>query len=79
MSHRNARLTVRGRRQLAHRVRVEGQAVAHVAEAIGCVTAMRAPLGRSVERRGRQLRVPEAPVGRARDSKRFPVRWRLGP
>lgn len=35
MSHRNARLTVHGRRLLVHRVRVDGQAVAHVAKAMG--------------------------------------------
>lgn len=35
MSHRNARLTVHGRRLLVHRVRHEGQAVAHVANAMG--------------------------------------------
>lgn len=35
MSHRNARLTVHGRRLLVHRVRVEGAAVAHVAKAMG--------------------------------------------
>ena len=33
--HRNARLTVHGRRLLVDRVRVEGQAVAHVAKAMG--------------------------------------------
>jgi transposase InsO family protein len=35
VSHRNARLTVHGRRLLVHRVRVEGQPVAHVAKAMG--------------------------------------------
>lgn len=35
MSHRNARLTVHGRRLLVDRVRKEGQAVAHVAKAMG--------------------------------------------
>lgn len=35
MSHRNARLTVHGRRLLVHRVREQGQAVAHVAKAMG--------------------------------------------
>lgn len=35
MSHRNARLTVHGRRLLVSRVRDEGQAVAHVAKAMG--------------------------------------------
>ena len=35
MSHRNARLTVHGRRLLVHRVRVEGSPVAHVAAAMG--------------------------------------------
>ena len=35
MSHRNARLTVHGRRVLVHRIRVEGQAVAHVSKAMG--------------------------------------------
>ena len=35
MSHRNARLTPHGRRLLVERVRVEGQAVAHVAKAMG--------------------------------------------
>lgn len=35
MSHRNARLTVHGRRLLVQRVRDEGQAVAHVAKAMG--------------------------------------------
>ena len=35
MSHRNARLTVHGRRLLVHRVRVEGSPVAHVAKAMG--------------------------------------------
>ena len=35
MSHRNARLTVHGRRLLVHRVRDEGQAIAHVAKAMG--------------------------------------------
>ena len=35
MSHRNARLTVHGRRLLVRRVRDEGQAVAHVAKAMG--------------------------------------------
>jgi len=35
VSHRNARLTVHGRRLLVRRVRVEGQAVAHVAKAMG--------------------------------------------
>lgn len=35
MSHRNARLTVHGRRLLVRRVREEGQAVAHVAKAMG--------------------------------------------
>ena len=35
MSHRNARLTVHGRRLLVHRVRVEGAPVAHVAKAMG--------------------------------------------
>ena len=35
MGHRNARLTVRGRRLLVERVRIEGQPVAHVAKAMG--------------------------------------------
>ncbi len=35
MSHRNARLTVHGRRLLVQRVRGEGQAIAHVAKAMG--------------------------------------------
>ena len=35
MGHRNARLTVHGRRLLVRRVRVEGMPVAHVAKAIG--------------------------------------------
>ncbi len=35
MSHRNARLTVHGRRLLVHRIRVEGAPVAHVAKAMG--------------------------------------------
>ena len=35
MSHRNARLTVHGRRLLVQRVRDEGQPVAHVAKAMG--------------------------------------------
>ena len=35
MSHRNARLTVHGRRLLVHRVRVEGSPVSHVAKAMG--------------------------------------------
>ena len=35
MAHRNARLTVHGRRLLVQRVREEGQAVAHVAKAMG--------------------------------------------
>lgn len=35
MGHRNARLTVHGRRLLVQRVRVEGQPVAHVAAAMG--------------------------------------------
>ena len=35
MSHRNARLTVHGRRLLVHRIRVEGSPVAHVAKAMG--------------------------------------------
>lgn len=35
MSHRNARLTVHGRRLLVQRVRVEGAPVAHVAKAMG--------------------------------------------
>ena len=35
MSHRNARLTVHGRRLLVSRVRDQGQAVAHVAKAMG--------------------------------------------
>ncbi len=35
MPHRNARLTVHGRRLLVHRVRTEGQAIAHVAKAMG--------------------------------------------
>ena len=35
MSHRNARLTVHGRRLLVHRVRVEDQPIAHVAKAMG--------------------------------------------
>jgi transposase len=35
VSHRNARLTVHGRRLLVHRVRVEGAPVAHVAKAMG--------------------------------------------
>jgi len=35
VSHRNARLTVHGRRLLVHRVRDEGQAIAHVAKAMG--------------------------------------------
>ena len=35
MSHRNARLTVHGRRLLVQRVRNDGQAVAHVAKAMG--------------------------------------------
>lgn len=35
MSHRNARLTFRGRCLLVQRVRVEGMAVAHVAKAMG--------------------------------------------
>ena len=35
MSHRNARLTVYGRRLLVRRVREEGQPVAHVAKAMG--------------------------------------------
>jgi len=35
VAHRNARLTVHGRRLLVERIRVEGQAVAHVAKAMG--------------------------------------------
>jgi transposase InsO family protein len=35
MSHRNARLTLHGRLLLAHRVRVEGMPIAHVAKAMG--------------------------------------------
>lgn len=35
MAHRNARLTVHGRRLLVRRVRVEGMPVAHVAKAMG--------------------------------------------
>lgn len=35
MQHRNARLTVHGRRLLVQRVRDEGQAIAHVAKAMG--------------------------------------------
>ena len=35
MGHRNARLTVHGRRLLVRRVRVEGMPVAHVAKAMG--------------------------------------------
>jgi transposase InsO family protein len=35
MAHRNARLTVHGRRLLVHRVRVEGRPVAHVAKELG--------------------------------------------
>ena len=35
MPHRNARLTVHGRRLLVHRVRTEGQPVAHVAKEMG--------------------------------------------
>ena len=35
MVHRNARLTVHGRRLLVRRVRIEGMPVAHVAKAIG--------------------------------------------
>ena len=35
MSHRNARLTIHGRRLLVHRVRGEGAPVAHVAKAMG--------------------------------------------
>jgi transposase InsO family protein len=35
VSHRNARLTVHGRRLLVRRVREQGQAVAHVAKAMG--------------------------------------------
>src|SRR5258706_8748842 len=35
VSHRNARLTVHGRRLLVHRVRAQGMPVAHVARAMG--------------------------------------------
>ena len=35
MSHRNARLTVHGRRLLVHRVRELGMPIAHVARAMG--------------------------------------------
>jgi transposase InsO family protein len=35
MGHRNARLTVHGRRLLVERVRIDGQPVAHVAKAMG--------------------------------------------
>ena len=35
MAHRNARLTIHGRRLLVERIRGEGQAVAHVAKAMG--------------------------------------------
>lgn len=35
MYHGNARLTLHGRRQLVHRVRVEGRPVAHVAKEVG--------------------------------------------
>ena len=35
MSHRNARLTLHGRRLLVHRIRVEGAPVAHIAKAMG--------------------------------------------
>lgn len=35
MAHRNARLTVYGRRLIVQRVRKEGMAVAHVAKAMG--------------------------------------------
>ena len=35
MAHRNARLTVHGRRLLVERIRGQGQAVAHVAKAMG--------------------------------------------
>jgi transposase InsO family protein len=35
MAHRNARLTFHGRALLVHRVRVEGQAVAHASKAMG--------------------------------------------
>ena len=38
MSHRNARLTVHGRRLLVDRVRRQGMPVAHVARAVGCVS-----------------------------------------
>ena len=35
MTHRNARLTVHGRRLIVQRVRIEGWAVAHAAKAMG--------------------------------------------
>jgi transposase len=35
VAHRNARLTVYGRRLLVHRVRIEGRPVAHVAKELG--------------------------------------------
>jgi len=39
MAHRNARLTVHGRRLLVHRVVVEGRPVAHVVQELGCSRA----------------------------------------
>ncbi|MCU1505004.1 MAG: Mobile element protein [Ilumatobacteraceae bacterium] len=41
MSHRNARLTVHGRRLLVYRVREQGHSVAHVAKAMACHASAR--------------------------------------
>ena len=70
MSHRNARLTVHGRRLLVHRVR-EGMPVAHVAKAMGDLASVRASLGRPLRRRGR--RRPATTARRVR------IRCRPGP
>ena len=45
MSHRNARLAVHGRQLLVQRVRDEGQAVAHVAKAMGISRHCAHPVG----------------------------------
>ncbi len=50
VSHRNARLTVHGRRLLVHRVRRQGMPVAHVAKAMGDLASVRPSVGRSLRR-----------------------------
>ena len=74
MSHRNARLTVHGRRLLVHRVRVLGMPVAHVAKAMGIeVRSGRVVAEGDLDFRGTLGVSKETPVGFSQIRLRFEV------